>query len=343
MKLLFNLDSEDISSDELKALLGFVDADISFKNLMPDIITATNEVRKLISKEVYEIIHDEFTHALQNGVYTNDYSDSTSNIIRSTRYAIALKANLLYEPTNDLSHSSDGRKMRASDNEKTPFEWMLVKDEKNQEKRFYRALDDLIELLDESKPEDYEQLEETAQKETIYYNWINSDSYKSLKSLFVNSVDVFNDIFTIESRLLLINLKTGLSDCERREILPRIGKDKMAALKQEAPTVPIDIELLQLINEACVFYALAWGIPRKSITMFPEGVLQFQVSDRTSVNAKKPPLLNEHEYARQAFTESANKALIDIENLLAPAPEPTNNTQSIYREFCDDDKGFSAT
>jgi len=343
MKLLFNIEDEEISSAELKELLGFVDADLSFKNLLPDIITATNEVRKFIGKPLYDLIYEKFDEALTDGAYENDFSDITSNIIRSTRYPIALKAYSLFAPSNDLSHSNDGRRMRNSDNEKMAFEWMLTKDEKNQERRFYRGLDDLIELLDDSKPEDYQTLTEEQQKATIYYNWINSESYKSIKGLLLNSVDDFNDVFTIESRLLLINLKTGISECERREILPRIGKEKLEALK-EAPE-PIDLELIKLIKEACAFYALAWGIPRKSITMFPEGILQFQVSDRMSVNSKKPPLLNEHEYARQAFSDSANRALLEIESLIAPAPVPSASSepQSLNPLVCQEDKGFSAT
>lgn len=343
MKLLFNIDNEDISGAELKELLGFVDADLTFKNLLPDIITSTNEVRKFIGKELYDLIHEEYESSLDDGAYENDYTDLVSNIIRSTRYPIALRAYSFYAPTNDLSHTNDGRRMRNSDNEKMAFEWMLTKDEKNQERRYYRALDDLIELLDDSKPDDYAQLDDAPKKETIYYNWINSESYKSLKGLFLNSVDDFNEVFTIESRLLLINLRTGISECERREILPRIGKDKMAALKQTASPEPLDLELIKLIKEASAFYALAWGIPRKSITMFPEGVLQFQVSDRMSMNAKKPAILNEHEYALQAFKESANNALLEIEALLAPIPEPIIHTQSVLRDICEEDKGFSAT
>ena len=57
MKLLFNIQDKETSSDEIKAHLGYVDADLSFKNLMPDIITSTNDVKKIIGKEVYDLIH----------------------------------------------------------------------------------------------------------------------------------------------------------------------------------------------------------------------------------------------------------------------------------------------
>lgn len=343
MKLLFNIENESISQKEFKKLLGYVDAAISFENMLPDIITATNEVKKIISNEVYNYLQEKYNAALEQGVYTDDYTDSDSNLIRSTRYPIAIKAYSLFAPTNDLSHTGDGRRMRTSDKEKMPFQWMVDEDNKQQEKRFYRSLDDLIDLLDESKPEDYDALPEEEKKATIYYKWINSITYKETKSNFVNTVHLFNKHFRIESRLLLMMLSSGLEECERREILPRIGKEKFKSLKEAEPTEDTDIELLHLIRKATCFYALAWAIPRMSISIFPEGVLQYQVSDRTTTNAKKPALLNETEYALQAFSSSTSNALIDIENLLKPVQEPSTEPINIIPQSNPCDKGFSAT
>ena len=73
MKLLFNIQDKETSSDEIKAHLGYVDADLSFKNLMPDIITSTNDVKKLIGKEVYDLVHQHYTDGLADGVYEYDY------------------------------------------------------------------------------------------------------------------------------------------------------------------------------------------------------------------------------------------------------------------------------
>lgn len=343
MKLLFNILEKQISSKEIKELLGFVDADLSFKNLLPDIITSTNDVKKLIGATVYDAIHKSYEENLSNGVYTNNYTNMMSNLVRSTRYPIAINAYRLFAPTNDLSHSNDGRRMRNSETEKIAFQWMIDADTKELEKRYYRALDDLIALLDDSKPENYATLSETQQKETIYYKWINSDSHKEIKSLFVNTVVEFNKIFQIESRLLLIKLSSGLKDCERREIIPRITQAKFNLLKETHPTEPTDVHLLELIKEACVFYSIAWAIPRMSVSLFPEGTLQFMVSDRTTTNAKKPAMLNETEYALQSFKESYKRALLDIEELLKPIPETIVTTSTIYRERFIEDVGFSAT
>ena len=346
MKLFFNIEDQDISSDEIKELLGFVDSNISFVNLLSDFITASKEVRQFIGTDLYDLLHSKFTEGLTEGKYEYDYSEDESNLIRALRYPIAMRAYSLYAPTNDLSHSNDGRRMRNSETEKMAFEWMLDKDEKNQQRRYYRGLDDLIDLLDESKPEGYDSLNDAAKKLTIYYNWISSSSYKSLKGLLLNSLSQFNDVFTIESRYLLMQLKSGIAECERREILPRIGEDRLQLIKaSEELENPVLSKIKDLAIEACAFYALAWGIPRKSITMFPEGVLQFQVSDRVTMNAKKPAMLNEHELARQAFSLSATNALLDIESLLKPTPiestEPNEPFVPMPYNRCADDKGFS--
>ena len=97
MKLLFNIQDKEISSDEIKEHLGYVDADLSFKNLMPDIITSTNDIKKLIGKEVYDLVHQHYTQGLNAGVYEYDYEDYNDLILRATRYPILVKAYSLFE------------------------------------------------------------------------------------------------------------------------------------------------------------------------------------------------------------------------------------------------------
>jgi hypothetical protein len=343
MKLLFNIEDEEISADEIKQALGFTDADFSFKNLLPDINSATKEVRKLISPEVYLHIYDFYKDNIEDdGTYVYDYEDMESNILRQTRYPILVKAYSLFAPSNDISHSNEGRRARTSENEKLPWQWQIDADNKEQEKRFYRAMDDLIDLLDESMPEDYESLSDEDKQATIYFKWINSAAYKELKSLFVNSIDKFNKVFTIESSLLLHKLASGLQECEEFEILSRIGKEKFDQLKSSEPTEdPKDIQLLKLIHTACVFYSLAWAIPKMSITIFPEGVLQYQVSDRSNTIAKKPAIGNEHEYAMQSFAKSSQLALKLIEELVKPVPEPSADPTTFFTPSDSCSKGLS--
>lgn len=329
MKLLFST-NEATSSDEIKSLIGYVNADIKLADLKPDVITATNDIIEIIGLPVYNYALSKFEDIEQ------DDENPDYNLIQAIRYPIIVNAYRLYAPSNDLSHTGDGRKMQNDEHQKAAFQWQIEADNKAQEKRYYRALDDLIKFLDNSKVE-------TETAETIWTIWTTSDNYKKSQKLFIRSTNEFNEFFPIQSRFLLLMIAPGIDFCERREILPRIGKTKFDALKEALQSAtPIDnetdLKLLHLIKEACSSYSLAWAIPRMSIQIFPEGVIQSYTSDRMTQNASKPSMLSEPEAARQAFIASFNRVVLDIENLVKPAPEPgvdipTNPTISYGDKF----------
>jgi hypothetical protein len=309
MKLLFQT-TGTAGNTELKELMGFIDADLKFKNILPDIITSTNDVIDLVGIEVY----DKAVALYNNGVIAEENND----FIYAIRYPIAVNAYRLYSPSNDLAHTNNGRKMRQDDNEKLPFEWMVDRDNSALEKRYYRSLDDLIKFLDRSKVEN-----ETP--ESLYSIWTGSDAFKITHNLFIRTVTDFDKYFPINSRLLLIKLAPGIANCEQYEIRPRVGEEKLAALKsllkENKPIVEaIDVELVNLIQKASVAYALAWSMPRLSVQLYPEGVLQHVTSDKATTRGAKPTLKLETQEARQAFTEDAKHAFVEIEKLLAPPP-----------------------
>ena len=84
---------------------------------------------------------------------------------------------------------------------------------------------------------------------------------------------------------------------------------------QEEVFVP-DNELVTLIKSAAVNYALAWAMTRLSVQLFPEGILQFQISDRMTAQAAKPTLKMETEAARMAFEKESASFLKLIEEYL---------------------------
>jgi hypothetical protein len=315
MKVLFNKTENDkgITSEgnkELKSLLGFIDADLSLKNLLPDIITATNDVIDLVGQEVYK----KAIEAYNNG----DFDETDKDFIFAIRYPIAVNAYRLYSPSNDVAHTNNGRKMRQDEGEKLPFQWMLDNDNAALEKRYYRALDDLIKFLDRSKVE-------TELTTTLYSIWTNSDAFKATHDLFIRTVKEFDDVFPINSRLLLIKLAPGISDCEQYEIRPRVSVEKLNTLKSAlksntAIADATDKELIRLIRKASVAYSFAWAMPRLSVQLYPEGVLQHVTSDMASTRGAKPALKNETQDARQAWENDYKRVLTDIEKLLEPAP-----------------------
>jgi hypothetical protein len=310
MKLLID---KITASDELKENLGFLDADIKYENIRPDLITATNEVIELIGKNVYDYIADKYPITLPI-----DDEDQDQNLVRACQYPIFARAYNLYAPSNDLSHTNDGRKMRNEEHEKMAFEWMINADNEAQEKRYYRALDDLIKLLDNSEIED-----ET--EETIYTIWTSSNEYKATQSLFIRNIKQFSKYAVIDSPYLFIKLCPGIDECETDEIIPRIGITKFNELKTKLQeNTPItdakDLQLLDLIRRACANYAYAYGIERFSVSLLPDSVVQKYSSDRNTIKGSAPSLKMEPQAAIQAYRNTFEKTCIKIEELLKVVP-----------------------
>lgn len=288
MKLLF---TKETFSEEISDLLGFVDDDLRFNSMKQDLRSSTREIIKIIGKPIYETV----IAAYEKEEPTNEDSE----LVLQVQYPIALNAYRLFAPTNDLQHSDNGRLMRVSENEKQPFEWMLNRDNKNQEKKYYRALDEMLEYLNENGGE----------------SWKTSEAAKKLNALFINTTEDFEDIFPIESRLLLIKLMPGIRKAERDFILPIIGQTLFTKLKEDIKTqTPIEAEkdLFKMIKEACVYYALGWAMTRLAVNLFPEGILQQYISDRMSVNASKTPEFLQAQKAKEEFEKDAAKIFRDI-------------------------------
>ena len=315
MKILFNKDGNGTA--EIAALLPYVDADYEYAFLEPDVITTSNDIFALVGANVYAIAETVYTGAEPTaGTIQADF-------LKALRYPIAINAYRLFAPTNDLTHTNNGRKMRSDASEKTPFEWMIDRDNAAQEKRYYRALDDLITLLDRTRRFDDPQSADAIFENALSQAWTESDSYKLTHDLFIRTVADFDKYFPIRSRLLLQNLSPGMADCEFYEILSRIGRTKYdelkTKLKSNTPiTADLDIKLLKAIKQAMVSYAMAWAMPRFSVNLYPEGVLQHYTSDRATTKGAKPALNLEVETARMAFQRDCDRALLQIETLMAP-------------------------
>ncbi|MBW3519498.1 DUF6712 family protein [Flavobacterium sp. NKUCC04_CG] len=288
MNTLFNRNNK--GSTELKSLLGFIDVDIKYQTIKPEIQSATREVVELIGREIY-------------GMAFQAYGEPEGNkqtLIEMIQYPIAINAYRLFAPNNDLAHTNNGRRMRLEENEKQAFEWLLDRDNDALERKYYRALDDLISYLEERISE-----------------WKQTSSYNKLQDSIFRTTAGFDEIFPIHSRLLLLKLQPGIKQCLTHEIKSRIGTDHLNDfLKQKIDDE--QQELYYYVKNACAFYALAWAMPRYSIQLFPEGVLQAYVSDRNTTKAKKPSENNELAYAREAFYSDFKKNIQQIEQLVKP-------------------------
>jgi hypothetical protein len=332
MKLLIT-DNQD-ASKEIKAVLPFLDADIKYKNFAPDMETATNDVIGVIGQAVYNFIADKYPITAPV-----DHENVNQNLVRAAKKAIYAKTYIYFAPNNDLSHTSDGRKMRNEEHEKNAFQWMIDADNEAQEKRYYRALDDLIKLLDSTKTV-------SESPTTIWTIWTTSEEYKTTQSFFIRNTKQFDKYIVIESPYLFYKLCPGIDECETDEILPRIGKTKFDEIKTKLKTPtditdPKDIKLLELIRRACANYSFAWGIDRFSIALLPDSVVQKYTSDRASTKASAPALKMEPQGAIEAYMATFDKTVSKIEDLLKEVPEDLS-TIPTSPKIADVSGGFNA-
>lgn len=315
MKLIFN--KNNAGNAELKAHLGFLDKSTSFENLERFIRNATLTVQNIIGKETYDVIQAMYE--------AGDDQEPNKSYIDALQDAICIEAYRRYAPSNDVGHTVNGRRMRVDDHEKQAFEWLIDRDNENMERMYYQSLDQLLTTLESLN------------------SWKATDKYKKLNSLFVSKTQDFQEIFDINhSRYLLLRLTPGLRQAEQMAILPRLGKEDMEALKEDALNKE---ELLALVKEACVYWALSWAMKgRLTVTLFPEGVLQRFVGERTTTQGKQPPLGNEYAWAAQQFMQDAERLLLRIEESVAPeVAESDIEEEPNYTFGFDDDDAFVTT
>lgn len=314
MTLLFKTDKD--FSAQFKEILGFVDADFRYINIKAKLIAATQELIDLIGQATYDEIES---------VYTTD-TDTDNHKVYLAQSSIAINAYRLYAPNNDLSHSNNGRASRKSDENGVAFEWMLERSDKQLERDYYKAVDQLLEYLENEKSN----------------VWLNSDSRAKHNQYFINTTKDFEEFFPIESRLLLMKLIPSIRKYEREKVLPVIGVLKYDAyktlIKAGAGITPTMLPMYKLIQEALVNYAFAWAMDHLTVQLLPDGMLQKYSSDRVTVRGTKVPEQLQTQLAGEKFLLNGNRIMSDIEALIEKENEL--NTQYKSPEDFIHDFGF---
>jgi len=297
---------------DLKEVLGFIDADFNFDNIKPDIISATNDVIKLIGKEMYDTI----------------VASTDVDMLNAAKFPIGVQAYRHYAPNNDLNHTNSGRMNRTEEHEKPAFEWQVDRDNKALERKYYKYLDDLINILDEKGGTD----------------WKDTNNYKATFNLFIRNTDDFDKYFNINgSRFLFIKLSPGIRMAEDNELIPRIGKSLFDNMKKKlkGETVAdftINEPLLAKIQEFLVYKSVAWGFRRLSVQIFPEGVMQAYTPDKVTTQSRMVPVKSESAAAAQYFDQDAGRVLLAIEIIIASmnAVEPVIPPKPIKFEYSEE-------
>lgn len=267
MELLFN---EQNFSLRFRDLIGYADADIPFVKIKPSIESATYEIIELIGNSSYDEV--------------KNVDDPEQEYFRLVARAIALKADIIYQPTTNLARTKNGLKNRNDEHTSTPWKWQIDDYQSALLQNYYRHLDALLRyMIKNDKP-------------------INQDKYNT-KNLFVSNLETFEQFFDINgSYYMFFKLLPALVECERKEIMPRIKNI-------ETPNDSLKFE----IKAACVNYAMEWACKRLNFQIFPTGILQpNNVSENNSQPSEKMT------YAGNALTfrQDFEKYILEVEKIV---------------------------
>ena len=259
MELLFNKNN----NAEIHDILGFSDADIDISKLWPYLKTATREIVKIIGKDNYskalDFYKDETSEENEDDEIVdesedNDEAEEIANpdveeLLSLIQYAVALDAMRKFAPLIDVSITNDGRLFRRDDHHGAATNYMIESSNAAMERRYYEAVDELLAFI----------LEEDGLEQ--------SDYMVSFSGLYVPNLDEFQKFVHINnSHLLYLKLAPSLRLCEQRELMNRMG-DKYLDLKGLK-----DNHITSLAQNICVYYAMADGIQKLSVQLFPEGL-----------------------------------------------------------------------
>tara|TARA_R110002020_G_scaffold475112_1_gene708629 strand:+ start:19422 stop:20444 length:1023 start_codon:yes stop_codon:yes gene_type:complete len=179
--MLFNKSSN--GAVELRALTSSFYKNNDYSKIATQITLAEQELIKLVGQAVYNRANAHYNSASYQKESPSAAEALNDELVRLMQMPIAYKATYEYYQLNLVSHEDTGRKVKVDEkNEKMAWEWMLDRDDEAQLRLGNRTADLLIDWLESNN----------------IAEWMDSNSRLLLRSLFVNSTELFHDAYPID-------------------------------------------------------------------------------------------------------------------------------------------------
>ena len=236
--MLFNKDNN--GSKELQQLTGTFAASNNYSIIASEVDDAIRTVGGLVGSAV-------ITEA--EGLYANGTEDG---LVAAVRLPVAILAVARHSRNNLVSHDATGSKFKADGNEKMPWEWMIDRDERAQQERWYRALDALYGYLTREKPA----------------SWTNSDAYKRQRRSIVRIIDEMEAVYPLDGSYYVYYLLQNLVIECQGPLHKMMGDDKWNLIAGDT-VADADRELLRVCQRWAILSALVKAVRRWSLEVFP--------------------------------------------------------------------------
>ena len=292
--MLFNKDNN--GSEELQEITGYYAAANQFSVIQSEVVDATRVVAGLVGTGVVE--------AADSAYHNNQDAD----FVAAVRTPIAILAVARYSHGNLVSHEDSGSKVKVDGNEKMPWEWMLDRDERAQQERWYRALDALYAYLDDKKPE----------------SWQNSPAKSRIKDSIVKTIEDLEAVYPVDGSYYVYYMLQGLIIESQALLHKMMGDSKWSAITAD-PVAEGDKELLRVCQRWAILSALVKAVRRWSLEVFPLSIARRFCPSYNGGRSSRAATLEEMEAYVSGLEGQIAEARGELAELLADGLNPWRN------------------
>ena len=287
--MLFNLD--DRGPQELQQLTGIYLASNDFSVIASELADAKNAVAALVGDAVIE--------AAENGYKFGDETPLTFAV----RKAVAVLAVSRYTRNNLITHGDHGAKVVADQNEHIPFEWMVDRDQQAQQERWYRSMDALYKVLEDTEEA----------------SWMESDIRKRYKASIVRSLSEFERVYPVDGSYYVYYMLQSLVIEAQLKIRRMIGAEVWDVMVGDSPQ-ELHQALLPLCKRYAVLSALITAVRRWNLEVFPIAIARRFAPTYQGNRSSRVALKEEMD----AFIEGIEGQLEDIREEIAEEMQDGN-------------------
>lgn len=280
--MLFNLD--DRGPQELQQLTGIYLASNDFSVIASELADATNAVAALVGNAVITAAEEGY-----------NYGDEFP-LTFAVRKAIAVLAVSRYTRNNLITHGDHGAKVVADQNEKVPFEWMVDRDQQAQQERWYRSMDALYKVLEDTEEA----------------SWMESDIRKRYKASIVRSLSEFERVYPVDGSYYVYYMLQSLVIEAQPKIRRMIGAEVWDAMVGDSPQ-ELHKALLPLCQRYAILSALITAVRRWNLEVFPIAIARRFAPTYQGNRSSRVALKEEMD----AFVEGIEGQLEDIREEIA--------------------------
>ncbi len=231
--MLFNKDNN--GSAEIQAITGIFSASSDYSVISPEVDDAERSVRHCVGDAVVDAAAADYEAGVDNP------------LVAKVQLPVAVLAMLRFSRLTLVSHDERGSKIRTDNDEQIPYAWMVDRDERAQQERYYRAMDALYQYLSSSGNEDFQTFRATQGESSI-----------------VRTLDEFERVYPIDGSYYVYYMLQNLIVEAQPRVRKLVGEDKWSHITDDD-----NWELLALCRRYLVLSSVVTAVERWSVTAFP--------------------------------------------------------------------------